>query len=84
MEIDFQERVRERANQLWLQAGCADGRSDEHWQQAERDIRDEMNVSPAQKEQPVDADQLFPSSLTEEQPEVEAVSEPEDRTIADA
>ena len=84
MGSDFQERVRERAHQLWLQAGCPEGRGDEHWQQAERDIRDEMNVSSAETDQPVDADQLFQFPLTEEQPEAEAVSEPEDRTISDA
>ena len=43
-----------------------------------------MNVSPAETEQPVDADQLFQSSLTEERPEAEAVSELGVHTIANA
>ncbi len=76
--------MRERAHQLWLQAGCPEGRGDEHWQQAERDIRDEMNVSPAQTDQPVDADQLFASSHALEQIEAEAEVEPEAGPLVDA
>jgi hypothetical protein len=83
MGSDFQVRVRERAHQLWLQAGCPEGRGDEHWQQAERDIHNETSASPAQTDQPIDADQLFASSHALEQTEVEAISEVEDCTIAD-
>ena len=84
MDTDFHERVRERAHQLWLQAGCPERRGDEHWQQAERDICDGMNVPPAETDLPVDADQLFASSHTLEQTEAEAVSELGVHTIANA
>ena len=84
MGSDFQVRVRERAHQLWLQAGCPEGRGDEHWQQAEREIHNETSASPAQTDQPIDADQLFASSHALEQTEVEAVSEVEVCTTTDA
>ncbi len=38
MDADFHERVRKRAHQLWLQDGCPEGRGEEHWQQAQREI----------------------------------------------
>ncbi len=84
MGSDFQERVRERAHQLWLQAGCPEGRGDEHWQQAERDIHNETSASPTQTDQPIDADQLFASSHAPEQTKVEAVSEADVGTTTDA
>ena len=39
-ETDLQDRIRARAHQLWEQAGRPDGREDEFWFQAERDIRE--------------------------------------------
>jgi hypothetical protein len=34
------ERIAARAYQIWLEAGCPDGRDEEHWYQAERELRD--------------------------------------------
>jgi hypothetical protein len=31
---DFENRVRERAYRIWQEAGCPNGRADEHWHQA--------------------------------------------------
>ena len=84
MDIDFHERVRDHAHQLWLQAGCPEERGEEHWQQAEHDIRGGTNPSLAQTDQSFDADQLFASSHTLEQTEAEAVSELGVHTIANA
>ncbi len=38
MEAEFWEAVRERANTLWLEEGCPEGKSDQHWQQAQHDV----------------------------------------------
>lgn len=33
-----EQRVRDRAYQIWQAAGCPDGKSAEHWAQAEAEI----------------------------------------------
>jgi len=33
-----EQRVRDRAYEIWQQAGCPEGKSDEHWRQAETEI----------------------------------------------
>ena len=33
-----EERIRERAHQLWEQEGCPEGRGAEHWERASREI----------------------------------------------
>jgi hypothetical protein len=33
-----EQRVRDRAYEIWQQAGCPEGKSDEHWLQAETEI----------------------------------------------
>ena len=38
MDVRFQDQVRERAYQLWLQEGRVHGRAEQHWFQAERDL----------------------------------------------
>lgn len=35
------QRVRERAYEIWKNAGCPEGRSAEHWLQAEAEIASE-------------------------------------------
>ncbi len=34
-----QEKIAERAYQIWLANGCPDGHAQEHWFQAERELR---------------------------------------------
>jgi hypothetical protein len=41
MQSDRQERISERAYQIWLAEGRGHGRHDEHWQRAEREIAEE-------------------------------------------
>ncbi len=36
----LQQRIRERAHELWEQSGRPAGRQDEFWYQAEREIRE--------------------------------------------
>lgn len=33
-----EQRIRERAYQIWQEAGCPEGKADEHWRQAEAEI----------------------------------------------
>jgi len=35
---DFEERVRQRAYELWEASGCPQGFEAEHWGQAEREV----------------------------------------------
>ena len=37
-DMDKEQRVRMRAHEIWERHGRPDGRHDEHWQQAEREI----------------------------------------------
>jgi len=38
MNQDQQQRVQERAHQIWEEEGRPEGQGDRHWQQAEREI----------------------------------------------
>ena len=40
------DRIQQRAYQLWEGEGRPNGRGDAHWQQAEREIREEMAGAP--------------------------------------
>ena len=52
MDTEFWEAVRQRAHVLWLQEGCPEGRSDEHWQQAQRDGLESVNAAPVAADLP--------------------------------
>ena len=71
MDTDRQERVRQRAYQLWEQEGRPDGKAEEHWRRAEEEIaRDEEPSAPTTPEElgrvPTAAEQ--PLSVTAETP----------------
>jgi len=38
MDQDREERIRQRAHQLWEEAGRPDGREAEHWERASREV----------------------------------------------
>jgi hypothetical protein len=38
MDQSLEDRIRERAYQLWTAHGCVDGQADQHWLAAEREI----------------------------------------------
>lgn len=48
MQDDRAERIRRRAHQLWEQGGRPDGKHEEHWAQAVREIDDERPASEAE------------------------------------
>ena len=52
MEAEFWEAVRERANALWLEEGCPEGKSDQHWQQAQQDVIASAQAAPVAPDQP--------------------------------
>ncbi len=41
MQSDRQERISERAYQIWVAEGRVDGKHDEHWHRAESEIAEE-------------------------------------------
>ena len=52
MQSDRRATIRERAYQIWLEEGRVDGRHEEHWQRAERELTERENeraVAPAAK-----------------------------------
>ena len=59
MDAEFWEAVRQRAHVLWLEEGCPEGRSEQHWQQAQRDVLASVPAAP------VAADQLEQVTLSE-------------------
>ena len=52
MDTEFWEAVRERANTLWLEEGCPEGKSDQHWQQAQQDVLASVQAAPVAVDQP--------------------------------
>ena len=47
MDSEFWEAVRQRAQALWQQEGCPEGRSEQHWQQAQHDVLESVSVHTA-------------------------------------
>ncbi len=52
MESEFWEAVRQRAHALWLQDGCLEGRSEQHWQQAQQDVLESVHAASVTLDQP--------------------------------
>jgi hypothetical protein len=46
MTDDFEQLIRERAYQLWEQAGCVDGRAEEHWHAARQELMAGQEAQP--------------------------------------
>jgi hypothetical protein len=46
MEQPLEQRVRERAYEIWNTSGREDGRADEHWLSAEREILATLRAEP--------------------------------------
>jgi hypothetical protein len=59
------ERIRERAYHLWEQDGAPEGRSDEYWEKARRQIDAEGGDDPA----PISADQSKKRTLEDAVPQ---------------
>lgn len=44
---ELHDRIQQRAYQIWESEGRPGGREYEHWEQAERELREEVQVAPA-------------------------------------
>ena len=54
-ETDVEQRIRERAYQIWIEQGQPDGRDKEHWTQAEQELSGTVERGPPlQPDQPRD------------------------------
>ena len=49
MDQDHQERIKQRAHEIWESEGRPEGRDSDHWSRAEQELRSEMGG-----EQPAD------------------------------
>jgi Protein of unknown function (DUF2934) len=47
MEPSLEQRIRERAYEIWNASGREDGRADEHWFSAVRELLETPRVQPA-------------------------------------
>jgi hypothetical protein len=43
----LEDRIRQRAHEIWTARGCIDGEADQHWHAAEREILTESTATPA-------------------------------------
>ncbi len=43
MDQDHQERIKQRAHEIWESEGRPDGRDAEHWSRAEEELRNQMD-----------------------------------------
>jgi hypothetical protein len=53
MAYPTDERIRTRAHQLWEQSGKPDGRKDEFWHQAEKELREMEDLREIANEPPL-------------------------------
>jgi len=51
MDQDREERVRARAYEIWEREGRQEGGHESHWQQAEKELREEEAGEPQQEEE---------------------------------
>jgi len=75
MDNDVEHKIRERAYELWVQAGQVPGRADEYWLQAEREVLGTPNEG--------DAGQTTTGQTTAPaDPAVQAETAPARKTVA--
>ena len=68
MNEDLERKIRDRAYQLWEAEGQPYGRSDEHWQEARRQVMAEEGLGEPGSDQQAQADNT--AAMPEPQPEV--------------
>ena len=64
MDKKLEERIRERAYQLWMRHGSIHGRADDYWYQAEREVRGENDDDGTQAAPIIDPAPLGMTSMT--------------------
>ena len=63
MQIDQNDKIRERAYQLWLDAGQPEGREQEFWYDAERELAEEDEVDRSQEASRVGLPPIVPGGI---------------------
>ncbi|WP_295046551.1 DUF2934 domain-containing protein [uncultured Paracoccus sp.] len=51
MDHDHQDRIKQRAHDIWEREGRPEGRDADHWSQAEEELRHEMSAEPPADDQ---------------------------------
>lgn len=64
MDKQLEERIRERAYELWMRHGSIHGRADDYWYQAEREILGEGDEGEGTKAPIIDPAPLGMTSMT--------------------
>ena len=65
MDKELEEKIRERAYQLWMRHGSQHGRADEYWYQAEQEVRGESSETTGPEPLPlIDPAPLGMTSMT--------------------
>jgi hypothetical protein len=62
MDRSLENRIRERAYQIWTAHGCIDGQADQHWLAAEREILTRSRTT-ASAEKPTQSKGRFGAAL---------------------
>jgi hypothetical protein len=78
MDKQLEERIRERAYELWMRHGSIHGRADEYWYQAEREILGESDDAEGPKAPIIDPAPLGMTSMTADE-ELPAPAAPKTR-----
>jgi hypothetical protein len=47
MDLTLEQRIRERAYELWRAGGCIDGHAEQHWLAAEREVAEALMATAA-------------------------------------
>jgi hypothetical protein len=50
--MDLENRIRERAYDMWIAHGCVHGQAEQHWLAAEREVLATLAGKPNQKKKP--------------------------------
>src|SRR5262245_52471797 len=67
MDKKIEERIRERAYQLWMRHGSIHGRADDYWYQAEREVLGESDDEDARPAPIIDPAPLGMTSATDDE-----------------
>lgn len=64
MQTFDQEKIRDRAYQLWDRAGQPEGREEEFWYEAERELAENQDVDSSAAAADIEASRVVPGRLS--------------------
>ncbi|ODT79516.1 MAG: hypothetical protein ABS76_20290 [Pelagibacterium sp. SCN 64-44] len=64
MQTFDQEKIRDRAYQLWDRAGQPEGREEEFWYEAERELAENQDVDSSAAAADIEAPRVVPGRLS--------------------